>query len=198
MTIDRNKLAIISAAAWGTILLPLASELGGSHFEMNIFWYAILAYPVWFTFGWRWVTDNTAIPAKIWVILLFAGIPSAMYLDDYYRYDDVFYIPVLCSLSFAYFLWVFQGQRLSWDSIKNLNYQPPFWLLVVAVLLITFLSHVLAAIVPPVIGAALSLCFVVSWLMYKLYKKDYLSRKWFLLLVGISWVSILLLILMMV
>ncbi|MDD9911621.1 MAG: hypothetical protein OXR68_02425 [Alphaproteobacteria bacterium] len=37
MTIDHNKLAIISAAAWGIILLSLASELGGSHFEMNVF-----------------------------------------------------------------------------------------------------------------------------------------------------------------
>lgn len=198
MTINPTKLTAATAGLWALFALPIAAGMPDAHhLPFFVFWYAVLMYPVWVVYGWRWISDGTSVPLKVWVPLVLLALPLSLLIADakWYSYisPETAWIPSVTSVALV----LMTGSSNGWNAFQGevkgallaLYRKPPVWLVFIIVLLASMLVQELTGLYYPPANFAMLAGAVLAWMVPHVIRRWNLSS-------DIAWAVVLMLVLL--
>ncbi|RYD50628.1 MAG: hypothetical protein EOP52_13715 [Sphingobacteriales bacterium] len=156
MTINTTRLAAATAGLWGLLALPITQAFPNTDEPIRFtFMYAIMLYPVWAVFGWRWISNDAAVPFKLWGGLTVAAGISILTLSSLHDYQHTFWSPLLTTAVLFTLVIIFDGWQAFRKGPSNFILmiwrRPPVWLSLVGVILTWVIVQTAVGMLTPVL-----------------------------------------------
>lgn len=176
MTINITRLAAATAGLWALFALPITQSLPDTSELINFgFWFAILMYPAWVVFGWRWISNGAAIPFKLWGGLTVWALIASSIMHDLSYYRDFTWLPFLTTTVMLTLVIIFDGWQTFYETPRKAVLtawrKPPVWLVLVAVMLVWLVVQTVVGMLTPMVNLILLACCGLAWVGNILVRK---------------------------
>ncbi|TKW62032.1 MAG: hypothetical protein DI628_05275 [Blastochloris viridis] len=167
MAINTTRLASALAGLWAVLALPMTQSLPNVDGLIDFtFWYAVLLYPVWVIYGWRWVSEGTTVPR--WLLFSCLGMAFVVVVMLLNSRTPEYALMSLLTMGVITLL-VFTLEGIP-PALKNIHRKPPQWLIVIIALICAAFAVAFAKSLTPLANMICLVFFGLSWGGYKLFK----------------------------